>query len=85
MLDRPEFLSVFHHLQKDKRRKQRRSLKLDKKRRESSKHNYYIISPRAIIKTIIDQPWIFPQGEAMNFYNHSSLGTEAVVLVSLHT
>jgi len=43
----------FHHLQKDKQRKQRHSLKLGKKRRESSKCNYYIISPRVIIKTII--------------------------------
>jgi len=44
---------VFHHLQKDKQRKQRHSLKLSKKRRESSKRNYYIISPRVIIKAII--------------------------------
>ena len=28
-------------------------VKLGKKRRESSKHNYYIISPRVIIKAII--------------------------------
>jgi len=28
-------------------------LKLGKKRRESSKRNYYIISPRVIIKAII--------------------------------
>jgi hypothetical protein len=28
-------------------------VKLGKKRRESSKRNYYIISPRVIIKTII--------------------------------
>ena len=28
-------------------------VKLGKKRRESSKRNYYIISPRAIIKAII--------------------------------
>ena len=34
-------------------RKQRHSLKLGKKRRESSKRNYYIISPRVIIKAII--------------------------------
>jgi len=34
-------------------RKQRHSLKLGKKRRESSKHNYYIVSPRVIIKAII--------------------------------
>jgi len=45
--------SVFHHLQKDKQRQQRHSLKLGKKRRESSKRNYYIISPRVIIKAII--------------------------------
>ena len=30
-----------------------RYVKLGKKRRESSKRNYYIISPRVIIKTII--------------------------------
>jgi len=53
MLDRHECFSVFHHLQKDKQRKQRHSLKLGKKRRESSKRNYYIISPRVIIKAII--------------------------------
>jgi len=34
-------------------RKQRHSLKLGKKRRESSKRNYYIISPKVIIKAII--------------------------------
>ena len=45
--------SLFHHLQKDKQRKQRHSLKLGKKRRESSKREYYIISPRVIIKAII--------------------------------
>ena len=45
--------AVFQHLQKDKQRKQRHSLKLGKKRRESSKRNYYIISPRVIIKAII--------------------------------
>ena len=45
--------SVFQHLQKDKQRKQRHSLKLGKKRRESYKRNYYIISPRVIIKAII--------------------------------
>ena len=52
-LDRHECFSIFHHLQKDKQRKQRHSLKIGKKRRESSKHNYYIISPRVIIKAII--------------------------------
>jgi len=36
-------------------RKQRHSLKLGKKRQESSKRNYYIISPRVIIKAIINQ------------------------------
>ena len=46
-------MNTFHHLQKDKQCKQRHSLKLDKKRRESSKRNYYIISPRVIIKAII--------------------------------
>jgi len=45
--------SVFHHLQEDKQRKQRHSLKLGKKRRESSERNYYIISPRVIINAII--------------------------------
>jgi len=53
MLDRQECCSVFHHLQKDKQRKQRHSLKLGKKRRESSKRTYYIISQRVIIKAII--------------------------------
>jgi len=52
-LDRHECFSVFHHLQKDKQRKQGHSLKLDEKRRESSKRNYYIILPRVIIKAII--------------------------------
>jgi len=45
--------SVFQHLQKDKQRKQHHSLKLGKKRRESSKRNYYMVSPRVIIKAII--------------------------------
>ena len=61
-LDRHECFSVFHHLQKDKQRKQRHSLKrLGKKRRESSKRNYYIISLRVIIKAIIiiNGPWIW--------------------------
>jgi len=35
---------------------QRHSLKLGKKRRESSERNYYIISPRVIIKAIIISP-----------------------------
>jgi len=51
--DRHECFSVFHHLQKDKQRKQHHTLKLGKKRQESSKRNYYIISPRVIIKAII--------------------------------
>jgi len=38
---------------KGQTRKQRHSLKLGKKRRESSKGNYYIISPRVIIKATI--------------------------------
>jgi len=46
-------MNVFNHLQKDKQRKQRHSLKLGKKRREISKRNYYIISPRVLIKAII--------------------------------
>ena len=54
-LDQHECFSVFHHLQKDKQRKQRHSLKLGKQRRESSKRNYYIISARVIIKAIINQ------------------------------
>jgi len=53
MLDRHEYFSVFRHLQKDKQSKKRHSLKLGKKRRESSKRNHYIISPRVIIKAII--------------------------------
>jgi len=52
-LDRHEYFPVFHHLQKDNKRKQRHSLKLGKKRRENSKRNYYNISPRVIIKAII--------------------------------
>ena len=52
-LDRHESFSVFHHLQKDKQRKQHHSLKLGKKRRESSTCNYYIILPKVIIKAII--------------------------------
>jgi len=46
-------MNVFHHLQKDKQRKQRHLLKLGKKKRKSSKRNYYIISPRVMIKAII--------------------------------
>jgi len=65
--------SVFQHLQKDKQRKQRHSLKLGKKRRESSKRNYYIISPRVIIKAIIiiSRTSLFPIPVA--FIQHHSL------------
>ena len=52
-IDRHECFSVFHHMQKDKQSKQHHSLKLGKEKRESSKGNYYIISPRVIIKAII--------------------------------
>ena len=52
-LHRHECFSVFHHLQKNKQRKQRHSLKLGKKRREISKCNYYIIPSRVIIKAVI--------------------------------
>jgi len=52
-IDRHECFPVFHHLHKDKQRKQRHSLKLGEKRRKSSKRNYYIISPRVIINAII--------------------------------
>jgi len=51
--DRHKGFSVFHHLQKDKQRKQRHSMKLGKKIRKSSKCNYYILSPKVIIKAII--------------------------------
>jgi len=61
-LDRHECFSIFHHLQKDKQRKQPQSLKLGKKRRESSKRNYYIISPRVIIKAIIIMSTAFAVG-----------------------
>jgi len=44
---------VFDRYAKDKQSKQRHWLKLGKKRRESSKRNYYIISPRVIIIAII--------------------------------
>jgi len=47
--ERERLFSSFSH----KQRKQRHYLKLGKKRRESSKRNYYIISPRVIIKAII--------------------------------
>ena len=57
MLDRLECFSVCHHIQKDKQHKQRHQyVKLGKKERESSKRNYYIISPRVIIKAIIIMP-----------------------------
>ena len=41
-------VSQFSSSAKNKQRKQRHSLKLGKERRESSKHNYYIISPRVM-------------------------------------
>ena len=50
-----ECFPVFHHLQKDKQRKQRHVLKLGMKRRNSFKLNYYIISPRVIIQAIISK------------------------------
>jgi len=70
MLDRHECFFVFHHLHEDKRRKQRDSLELGKKRRESSKRNYYIISPRVITKAIIisaclETRWL---GQKRGFY-----------------
>jgi len=37
-----------------KKRKQRHSLKLDKKRQESSKRNYYIITPRVLIYSSLE-------------------------------
>ena len=49
-------------------RKQRHSLKLGKKRRESSKRNYYIISPRVIIKAIIIIPRGFPDKEGVRVF-----------------
>ena len=56
---------VFHHLQNDKQRKQRHSLKLGKKRRESSKRYYYIISPRVKIKAIIIKSAQIPTSEQL--------------------
>jgi len=45
---------IFHHLQKDKQRNNdTQYVKLGKKWRESSKHNYYVIAPRVIIKATI--------------------------------
>jgi len=79
--------SVFQHLQQDKQRKQRHSLKLGKKRREKSKRNYYIISPRVIIKAIIiilapPLDWFRPpgtEGEARGRdYHPSERGTSLV-------
>ena len=60
----------FHHLHEDKQRKQRHSLKLGKKRRESSKRNHYIIFSRVIIKAIIisvclETRWL---GQKRGFY-----------------
>ena len=46
-------LKIKQDIIKDKQRKQRHSLKLGKKSRESSKRNHYIIFPRVIIKSII--------------------------------
>jgi len=46
-------VSQFSSSAKNKQRKQRHSLKLGKERRESSKHNYYIISPIVIVKAVI--------------------------------
>ena len=68
-------MSVFHHLQKDKQRKQRHSLKLGKKRRKSSKRNYYIISPRVIIKAIIIIDIAIPRIHQIdeNFKQHSTV------------
>ena len=51
-LDRHECFSVLHHLQKDKQRKQRHSLSLGKKRQDTSKRNYFIISLGVIIQAI---------------------------------
>jgi len=57
-LDWHECFPIFHHLHKDKQRKQRHSLKLGKKRQESSKRNYYINSPRVENRNnIITKPW----------------------------
>jgi len=53
MLDRLECIFSFSTSAKRKQCKQRHSLKLGKKRRESFKRNYYITSPRVIIKAII--------------------------------
>jgi len=55
-LDRHECFSVFHHLQKNKNANNATHyVKLGKKRREGSKPDYYIISPRVIIQAIIIQ------------------------------
>ena len=46
--------SVFHHLQRtNNANNANHYVKLGKKRRESSKRNYYMISPRVTIKAII--------------------------------
>jgi len=45
--------SSFSSSAKGQQRKQLHSLKLGQKRRESSKRNYYISSPRVVIKAII--------------------------------
>jgi len=82
MLDRHECFSVFHHLQKDKQRKQRHLLKLGKKRRESSKRNYYNISPRVIIKAIIIIP--FPRQAQVEGTEVSKITAASSNLDSLH-
>jgi len=72
-LDQRDFLalllfSVFHHLQKHKQCKQRHSLKLGKQRQESSKRYYYIISPRVMIKAIINQLRITWRLQSLNSF-----------------
>ena len=84
-LDRHEFFSVFQHLQKDKQRKHRHSLKLAKKRRESSKRNYYIIFPRVIIKAIIiiNQTKIFVWYKRYIIWTNASHTTVTTRVVSI--
>ena len=60
-------------------------VKLGKKRRESSKRNYYIISPRVIIKAIII---INQHTKGMETTRHRSLverGGRKALLETLHT
>jgi len=52
-LDWPECFSVFNHKRTNNANNATYYVKLGKKRRESSKHNHCIISPRAIIRAII--------------------------------